>query len=62
MIFYFSEFVGAFIDFPKILVAAVNGPAVGIPVTLLGLCDVVYASDKVTFIYIFYFFLILPVN
>lgn len=43
------EFVAAFIDFPKVLVAAVNGPAVGIPVTLLGLCDVVYASDKVRF-------------
>ncbi|CAO3639700.1 unnamed protein product [Cunninghamella blakesleeana] len=36
--------VKALIDFPKLLIAAANGPAYGFGVTSLALCDVVYAS------------------
>ncbi|CAD5111462.1 DgyrCDS773 [Dimorphilus gyrociliatus] len=44
-----ENFVGAFINFPKPLIGLINGPAIGISVTVLGLFDTVYASDKATF-------------
>lgn len=46
----FRQYVGAYIDHPKPLVALVNGPALGIAVTVLGMFDLVYASDKVRFL------------
>jgi len=36
------------ISFPKVLVAAANGNALGFGTALLGLCDMVYATDKVS--------------
>ena len=42
-----SKFVSAFIDFPKPLIGLINGPAVGVSVTVLGLFDAVYATDRI---------------
>jgi len=44
-----EDFVNAFVSFPKPLISAINGPAVGISVTLLGLFDMVISTDKATF-------------
>ena len=43
------EFVDSFISCDKLIVVAVNGPAIGIATTLLGLCDEVFASSSATF-------------
>lgn len=48
---YIRDFVSAFVHFPKPLVAGVNGPAVGVMVTTLGLFDLVYTTDNVCIMY-----------
>ncbi|KAK6517729.1 hypothetical protein TWF506_004911 [Arthrobotrys conoides] len=36
------ELTRAFLEHPKVLVAALNGPAVGLSAAMIGLCDLVY--------------------
>lgn len=42
------KYVESFINFSKPVIGVVNGPAVGIAVTVLGLFDLVYTTDKAT--------------
>ncbi|CAG2174443.1 unnamed protein product [Oppiella nova] len=44
-----QPFIGSLIDFQKPLIAAVNGPAIGIGATLLAHTDAVWASDSAYF-------------
>ncbi|XP_026800633.3 enoyl-CoA delta isomerase 2 [Pangasianodon hypophthalmus] len=43
------HYVKSYTDFPKPLAAVVNGPALGVSVTALGLFDIVYATESATF-------------
>jgi enoyl-CoA hydratase/carnithine racemase len=45
----FSRFIGAIEAFPKPIVAAVNGMAVGLGTTMLPYCDIVLASEDARF-------------
>jgi enoyl-CoA hydratase/carnithine racemase len=44
-----GRFMMAMITYPKLIAAAVNGPAVGIGVTLLMHCDLIHCSPTATF-------------
>jgi enoyl-CoA hydratase/carnithine racemase len=44
-----GKFMMAMLSFTKVICCAVNGPAVGIGVTLLPHCDLVYCTKKSTF-------------
>lgn len=48
------ELFEIFLDFPKPIIAAINGPAIGASVTSATLCDAIVASEKATFLTPFY--------
>lgn len=44
-----ADMVDAFVRFPKLLVAIINGPTIGISATIVALCDIIYASETAYF-------------
>ena len=45
-----EKIFNAFLDFPKPILIAANGPAIGATVTSAALCDGILASEKATFL------------
>merc|ERR1719273_2304801 len=44
-----EKMFNVFLEFPKPIIAAVNGPGIGSGTTAPALCDVILASDRATF-------------
>nr|XP_023011533.1 enoyl-CoA delta isomerase 2, mitochondrial-like [Leptinotarsa decemlineata]XP_023011540.1 enoyl-CoA delta isomerase 2, mitochondrial-like [Leptinotarsa decemlineata] len=44
-----KDMIDTFIEYPKLLIAVVNGKAIGIGATLPILCDIVYATENAEF-------------
>ncbi|XP_054329432.1 testis-specific chromodomain protein Y 1-like [Pongo pygmaeus] len=44
-----KNFVNTFIQFKKLIVVSVNGPAIGLGASILPLCDLVWANEKAWF-------------
>ncbi len=49
LIINFEKFIAFLINYPKVLVAGVNGPAIGVSFTMLSMFDIVLCSDSAFF-------------